>query len=82
VEAEDRHRERATRSIFEFFEDRSYRGFFMRERNAVSIHQFSSVELQDASALLLDGGRRLGQSYVNNFFFFPPHLDGEAILNN
>jgi FkbM family methyltransferase len=82
VEAEDRHREQATRSIFEFFEDRSYRGFFMREGNAVPVDQFSPAELQDAHALLPDGGRRRGQSYVNNFFFFPPHLDGEAILND
>jgi FkbM family methyltransferase len=82
VEAEDRHREQATRSIFEFFEARSYRGFFLREGNAVSVDQFSTAELQDTSALLPDGGRKRGQSYVNNFFFFPPHLDGESILNS
>ena len=82
VEAEDRHREQATQSIFEFFEDRSYRGYFLRDGHAVSIHEFSTAELQDASALLPDGGRKRGQSYVNNFFFFPPHLDGESILNS
>jgi FkbM family methyltransferase len=82
VEAEDRHREQATRSIFEFFKARSYRGFFLKEGNAVSVEQFSPAELQNASALLPDGGRKRGQSYVNNFFFFPPHLDGESILNS
>jgi FkbM family methyltransferase len=82
VEAEDRHREQATRSIFEFFADRSYRGFFLKDGSAVSTDQFSPAELQDASALLPDGGRKRGQSYVNNFFFFPPHLDGESILNS
>jgi FkbM family methyltransferase len=82
VEAEDRHREQATRSIFEFFEDRCYRGFFLKEGSAVSIDQFSPAELQDASVLLPDGGRKRGRSYVNNFFFFPPHLDGESILNS
>jgi hypothetical protein len=82
VEAEDRHRVEATRSIFEFFENRSYRGFFLIEDSAVSIDQFRSEELQDASALLPDGGRKSGQSYVNNFFFFPQHLDGESILNS
>jgi FkbM family methyltransferase len=81
VEAEDRHREQATRSIFEFFADRSYRGFFLNEGSAVPIEQFSPGELQDASALLPDGGRKSGQSYVNNFFFFPQHLDGESTLN-
>ena len=82
VEAEDRHRIRATRSIFEFFEERSYRGFFLKEGSVASVDLFSSLELQDASALLPDGGRKRGQPYVNNFFFFPPHLDGESILNS
>jgi polysaccharide biosynthesis protein PslA len=36
---------------------------------------------QDARALLPDGGRKSGQPYVNNFFFFPQHLDGESMLN-
>jgi FkbM family methyltransferase len=81
VEAEDRHRVEATRSIFEFFANRSYRGFFLKEGSAVSIDQFCSEDLQDANALLPDGGRRTGQAYVNNFFFFPQHLDGESILN-
>jgi FkbM family methyltransferase len=82
VEAEDRHREQATRSLFEFFEDRSYRGFFLKEGNALPVAEFSPEDLQDTSALLPDGGRKSGQSYVNNFFFFPQHLDGESILNS
>jgi FkbM family methyltransferase len=82
VEAEDRHRIQATRSIFEFFEARSYRGFFLKEGSAAPIAQFNPLELQDTSALLPNGGRKRGQSYVNNFFFFPPHLDGESILNS
>jgi len=82
VEAEDRHRIRATRSIFEFFERRSYRGFFLKDGSVAPVDQFDPLELQDADALLPDGGRKRGQSYVNNFFFFPPHLDGESILNS
>ena len=82
VEAEDRHRAEATRSIFEFFKGRSYRGFFLKEGSAAPVDQFSPLKLQDPSALLPDGGRKRGQSYVNNFFFFPPHLDGESILNS
>src|SRR5215831_3591317 len=31
VEAEDRHREQATRLLFDFFEQRSYRGYFLKE---------------------------------------------------
>lgn len=82
VEAEDRHRAEATRSVFEFFEDKSYRGFFLMDDRVTPIDQFRSDEMQDASALMSDGGRKTGQFYVNNFFFFPPHLDGEAILNS
>jgi FkbM family methyltransferase len=81
VEAEDRHRVQATRSIFEFFKKRSYRGFFLKEGSAVPVEQFSPEGLQDANALLPDGGRKNGRSYVNNFFFFPQHLDGESILS-
>ncbi|MDB5610973.1 MAG: FkbM family methyltransferase [Bradyrhizobium sp.] len=82
VEAEDRHRAEATRSIFEFFESKSYRGFFLKEGNVISVDQFDPEDLQDANVLLPDGGRKNGHSYVNNFFFFPQHLDGESILNS
>ncbi|HEY8337204.1 MAG TPA: FkbM family methyltransferase [Tardiphaga sp.] len=80
VEAEDRHRAEATRSVFEFFQARSYRGFFLKDDQIISVDQFSSEQLQNASALLPNGGRKDGRSYVNNFFFFPRHLDGESIL--
>jgi len=80
VEAEDRHRAEATRSVFEFFQARSYRGFFLKDDQIISVDQFSADQLQNASALLPNGGRRDGRSYVNNFFFFPRHLDGESIL--
>jgi FkbM family methyltransferase len=82
VEAEDRHRIEATRSIFEFFEKRAYKGFFLKEGIAVPVGQFRSEELQDASALLPNGGRKTGRFYVNNFFFFPQLMDGASILNS
>ena len=81
VEAEDRHRNEATRSIFEFFENRFYRGFFPERGPCGSDRPVRSEDLQDANALLPDGGRKSGQPYVNNFFFFPQHLDGESMLN-
>ena len=81
VEAEDRHREQATRLLFDFFEQRSYRGYFLKEGRVYPVQQFRVEELQDAAALLPDGGRKSGKSYVNNFFFFPQHLDGGSILN-
>jgi FkbM family methyltransferase len=82
VEAEDRHRSEATRSIFEFFENRAYKGFFLKEGRAVPVNQFRAEDLQDTSALLPNGGRKTGRFYVNNFFFFPQHLDGASILNS
>ena len=47
----------------------------------VPVEQFNPEDLQDANVLLPNGGRRNGRSYVNNFFFFPQHLDGESMLN-
>ena len=82
VEAEDRHRAAATRSVFEFFRSKSYRGFFLRNDEVVAVDEFRAEDLQDTGALAPDGGRKAGQCYVNNFFFFPPHLDGESILNS
>ena len=82
VEAEDRHRSEATRLVFEFFRDKSYRGYFLKDDQVVPVDQFRSDELQNASALLPNGGRKAGRSYVNNFFFFPRHLDGESILSS
>jgi FkbM family methyltransferase len=81
VEAEDRHRAEATRSVFDFFRDKSYHGFFLHDDGVISIDHFDAGELQDANALLPNGGRKPGQSYVNNFFFFPKHMDGDRILN-
>jgi FkbM family methyltransferase len=82
VEAEDRHHAEATRLVFEFFRNRSYRGFFLRDDDVVTVDEFSTENLQDPEALQPDGGRKRGQSYVNNFFFFPQHLDGESILSS
>jgi FkbM family methyltransferase len=82
VEAEDRHRAEATRLVFEFFRSRSYRGFFLKDNDVIAVEQFDSRRLQDVDALRPDGGRKDGKFYVNNFFFFPRHLDGESILSS
>jgi FkbM family methyltransferase len=82
VEAEDRHRAEATRSVFEFFRSKSYRGFFLKDNEVIAVEQFDSDKLQDADVLQPDGGRKDGRYYVNNFFFFPRHLDGESILRS
>jgi FkbM family methyltransferase len=80
VEAEDRHRAQATALVFEFFRKRSYRGYFLKDGDVYPVHQFDAAELQDPGVLLPDGGRKPGRSYINNFFFFPRHLDGRSIL--
>jgi FkbM family methyltransferase len=82
VEAEDRHRPDATKSIFEFFAIKDYRGYFLAEGDIVPVDFFDAETMQDPDALLPNGGRKPGQSYVNNFFFFPRHLDGELLLSS
>jgi FkbM family methyltransferase len=82
VEAEDRHRTEATRSVFEFFRNKSYRGFFLKDNDVIAVEEFRPEDLQDADALCPDGGRKSRRPYVNNFFFFPKHLDGESMLSS
>jgi FkbM family methyltransferase len=82
VEAEDRHRADATQSVFNYFRSKLYRGYYLRGDEVISIDHFDTDELQDADALLPNGGRKPGRAYVNNFFFFPQHLDGDLILNS
>lgn len=82
VEAEDRHRTAATGSVFEFFLDNDYSGFFVDDGDILPVDQFDANIFQDTSSLLPDGGRKNGRAYINNFFFFPPHMDGRAILSS
>ncbi|MBN9603297.1 MAG: FkbM family methyltransferase [Afipia felis] len=82
VEAEDRHRDKATSSVFEFFKERAYHGFYLEDDRVHPIEEFDPIRLQNASALLSDGGRKDGRSYVNNFFFFPSRMNGQAVLQN
>jgi FkbM family methyltransferase len=82
VEAEDRHRTEATRSVFEFFRNKSYRGFFLKENDVIAVEEFRPEDLQDAGALCPDGGCKSRLPYVKNFFFFPQHLDGESMLSS
>jgi hypothetical protein len=81
VEAEDRHRERATASIFEFFDDRGYDGFFIEDGDIMAVEEFNAKIFQDPTSLLPNGGRKAGRAYINNFFFFPAEKDGLAILS-
>ncbi len=80
VEAEERHRIGSTAALFAFFRDKDYAGFFLRGRDVVGVDDFDAVADQDEAALLIDGGRRDGRSYVNNFFFFPSNRSGRGIL--
>lgn len=82
VEAEERHKPLATASIFQFFGKRGYRGYFLRDREVLPVAAFDAERMQDAASLLPNGGRREGRAYINNFFFFPKHIDGRAALSN
>jgi len=80
VEAEDRHRPLATESVFEFFQERGYSGFFVEDGDIVPVDQFDVEIFQDPDSLLSNGGRKAGQAYINNFFFFPSGKDGWETL--
>jgi FkbM family methyltransferase len=80
VEAEDRHSTGATRTVFDFFADRCYRGFYLQDDMLTPVSDFRSDRMQNPDALTANGGRKEGRSYVNNFFFFPEHIDGELLL--
>jgi FkbM family methyltransferase len=80
VEAEERHCQSATASVFAFFDSRSYQGFFVLDGEIKPASEFNPRTMQDVTSLRPDGGRKEGQSYINNFFFFPNHTDGMAAL--
>lgn len=82
VEAEDRHRRSATASVFGFFAEHGYRGYYIKDDAVLPVEEFDVVLLQDVDALDANGGRRPGRHYINNFFFFPSHVDGAAMLES
>lgn len=71
VEAEDRHRASATESVFEFFQERDYSGFFVEDGDVVPVEQFDAAIFQDVSSLLPDGGVRVACAYINQFLLLP-----------
>jgi FkbM family methyltransferase len=81
VEAENRHRAGATDSLFQFFRDANYEGYFLRDRKVCGIDTFAPNRDQDQGALLNDGSRVKGRYYINNFFFFPAERDGRKSLS-
>ncbi|AXK81208.1 FkbM family methyltransferase [Pseudolabrys taiwanensis] len=80
VEAEDRHRPGATHSIFSFFRERAYDGFYLQDHDVMDIAAFDPAIDQDEKVLLADGGRADGRHYINNFFFIPAERHGRQLL--
>lgn len=80
VEVENRHRQNATASIFAFFEDHRYDGFYLQGDAVVDVGAFDPTVDQDESVLLSDGGRAEGRHYINNFFFIPREQNGRRLL--
>jgi hypothetical protein len=68
--------------VFEFFDQRGYDGFFIKDGAVLGIDRFDPDALQNSAALLPDGGRRRGLHYINNFFFFPNAQDRTNILRH
>lgn len=80
VESEERHRESTTASVFQFFGARGYEGLFVLDGEVLPVSEFDPRAMQDTSSLLPNGGRKEGQCYINNFFFFPGDVDGRSVL--
>ena len=80
VEAENRHRAGATATLFQYFRDANYQGYFLRDHEVSGIDTFDPNRDQNQGALLNDGGRANGRYYINNFFFFPAERDGRKTL--
>ena len=80
IEAEERHRPDAVRSIVRFLGQHDYEGLYLKGDDVLGAETFDPALLQDESSLLPDGSRKPGRHYVNNFFFFPPSLNGRQLL--
>jgi Methyltransferase FkbM domain len=81
VESEERHRAATTASVFAFFASHAYEGFFVVDDQIKPVSEFDPRTMQDADSLLANGGRKQGRCYINNFFFFPDHMDGRRALS-
>ena len=80
IEAEERHRPGATKSVFQFFSSNDYQGFFLKGHDVLATDAFDAASMQDNDSLFADGSRKPGRHYVNNFFFFPRPFDGRRLL--
>ena len=81
VEAEDRHRAEATRSVFEFFRSKFYRGLLPGRRRCRSRPRSSDAgrDCRTPMPCSPDGGRKRWTILRQQFLtLFPGHLDGEV----
>lgn len=75
IEIEERHKPQSVSEVSEFLSGLGYEGYFILNRNLVSMKYFDKIKHQDSRNI---GGwktnwRRSGV-YVNNFFFVPASL--------
>jgi FkbM family methyltransferase len=74
IEAEDRHRNNAVSSVYEFLRPMGYEGWFLMDGALHAVEEFDVGLHQSAEALTARlGGAVKGKSvYVNNFIFAQP----------
>lgn len=73
IEAENRHRESAVETMFEFLTSKGYIGFMLDNGRLVSASLFNAEvhqSLANQSSANLNVGIKT-QTYINNFVFFP-----------
>jgi FkbM family methyltransferase len=80
VETENRHKSNVVADVFLFFEKRNYVGYFIAHGRICELGHFDAKIHQDISVMDDTGARLDGSLYINNFFFFPHHLNGRKLL--
>jgi FkbM family methyltransferase len=77
IEAEDRHRENAVQSVFAFFANLNYQGFFVLDGELMAVSKFNSSMQNIVRLKEID---RRKSDYVNNFIFIPAERCEDDLL--
>jgi FkbM family methyltransferase len=72
IEIEDRHKPNACKEVFDFLSALGYEGYFIQNKQLVSVSDFDSNAHQNPSNIggWQSGWKKFGV-YINNFFFLP-----------
>lgn len=78
VEAEDRHHAETTRLVFEFFRERSYRGFFLKDDDVLAVDEFRAENRQHAGGTAAGTAAARVDIPVSEISFSSPNTSTES----